>query len=338
MVLALVEELLRRGYDTCLVTDAGSEAERVAASLGARVESLAFFSPLTATRDVARTLDRLEPDLIHAHGSRAGYHVARWLGRAPERPAHYTVHGYHFHHRAWPRRWIGRWAERRTGPVFPSVVHVCEHDRRLAEKWRLSSPDGASRVIYNGVAIDTLPPPASEKLPRVAFVGRLVPQKDPRLIAGIAKRLAAADVPVTIVGGGPFEAEVRRTLRSETACEQVEMVGEISREQALIELARASLLVLPSRWEGFPVVLLEALAIGVPVVAAAVGGVPEIVTHGKTGVLVGERSPAAFAEAATRLLAEPETRRRFETAGRERVRERFTLETFLEESFALYGV
>jgi glycosyltransferase involved in cell wall biosynthesis len=216
------------------------------------------------------------------------------------------------------------------------VVHVCDHDRRLAERWRLVDDATPRRVIYNGVDASRLPRPEPARPRRGVFVGRLVPQKDPPLIAEIAARLAAAGTAVAIVGGGPGEPEVRRRLRRELASGTVRMTGSADHARALDELARASVLVLPSRWEGLPVVLLEALALGVPAVAAAVGGVPEIVRDGATGVLVEGRDPAAFAAAATRLLSDREACRRLAAAGRALVNERFRLADCVARYLSLY--
>ncbi len=162
-------------------------------------------------------------------------------------------------------------------------------------------------------------------------------QKDPALIAAVAARLAAARIPVTIVGGGEREPEVRRRLAGEIGAGQVEMTGEVGREDALAALARASVLVLPSRWEGLPVVVLEALAIGVPVVAASVGGVPEALAHGAAGVLVADREPQRFEQAVRALLSDDDRRRRLRQAGRALVEERFRLAACLERYSSLYA-
>ena len=169
------------------------------------------------------------------------------------------------------------------------------------------------------------------------FVGRLVPQKDPPLIVAIARRLAAAGLPVTIVGGGEKEAEVRRALEAEAENGRIEMTGEVDRMRALAELARASILVLPSLWEGLPVVLLEALALGVPAVVAAVGGVGEIVDENVGGIVVADRNPQSFVDAVEKLLGDSALCQRLSKAGRARVAERFTLERCLEQYQALYA-
>jgi glycosyltransferase involved in cell wall biosynthesis len=337
MALALAESLLEKDIESCLVTDAGSYAADLGREKGVQVEEVPFFSLTGVLGALRSSLDRLQPDLIHAHGSRAGFHVGRWSRHHPETPTHYTVHGYHFHHRRGLRRLAGRWAERRTGRRLRSVIHVCDYDRRLAETWGLVADTAPRRVIYNGVDPEALPLAEPAEPPRVVFVGRLVPQKDPLLIAAIAARLAGTGVAVTIVGGGEKEGEVKSLLAREMADGRVEVTGAVDRRRALAELAAASVLVLPSQWEGLPITLLEALALGVPVVAAAVGGVPEIVDEGVGGILIGGRDPQSYSDAVGKLLGDRALRRRLGDAGRERIAERFTLARCLEQYRALYS-
>lgn len=333
MVLALVEALAGREEEVSLVTDARSYAAERAREFGARVLEIPFFVPLAATRALAGALEEVAPDRVHIHGSRAAHHFAR---SGSEIPAHYTVHGYHFEHRVWPRRLLGRWAERRVSRALRSVVHVCDYDRALAERRGLVTDDTPRRVIYNGVDIEALPAAEPVMPRRVCFVGRLVPQKDPKLIADVAKLLARDGIPVSIVGGGVGENEVRRLLRPDIAAGTVTMTGEVGRERALAELASASALVLPSRWEGLPVVLLEAMAVGVPVVAAAVGGVPEALAAGDAGLLVADRDPESFAAAARRVLYESNLSERLIERGRALAAERFALDGCLKRYFDLY--
>lgn len=333
MALALVEALIEGGHEASLVTDADSYAADQARGLGARVAEIPFFSLTGATGALSGALARLGPEQVHVHGSRAAFHFAACKSTLP---SHYTVHGYHFEHRAWPRRLIGRWAERRAARQMRCVVHVCDYDRALAERRRLVTPDVPRRVIYNGVDLAAMPGASPIEPHRVAFVGRLVPQKDPGLVGAVAERLAADGITVAIVGGGAGEGEVRRLLRSRIAAGQVVMTGEVGRDRALAELAVSAVLVLPSRWEGLPVVLLEALAIGVPVVAAAVGGVPEALAGGRAGLLIAERDPESFAAAARRLLFEGDLRTRLVDAGRAVVDERFSLAACIDRYLDLY--
>jgi len=337
IVLALIEALVERGIEAALITQPDSYAARQALDLGAQVSEVDLFSFVGGSSRLSRALDALESEVVHVHGSRAGHHAAAWSRQRPEATVHYTVHGYHFHHRAWPRRALGRFAERRVGKQLRSVVHVCDYDYALAKRWGLVAGSAPRKVIYNGVDAETLPAPAPLDPPRVVFVGRLVPQKDPVLITEITRRLADERIGVTIVGGGEDEPEVRRSLAGLVAQGRVDLVGAVDRERALGELATASVLVLPSRWEGLPVALLEALAMGVPAVAADVGGIREVLGEGGGGFLVADRDAASFVAPVLELVRTPELRQRLGEAGRQRIAERFTLARCMAGYLELYG-
>jgi glycosyltransferase involved in cell wall biosynthesis len=96
------------------------------------------------------------------------------------------------------------------------------------------------------------------------------------------------------------------------------------------------LFVQPSRWEGFGITLLEAMAAGTPIVATSVGGVPEVVVHGETGLLVPPGSPEELARACAALLRDRDRAARLARAGRARVESRFRIERLAEETAALY--
>jgi glycosyltransferase involved in cell wall biosynthesis len=100
--------------------------------------------------------------------------------------------------------------------------------------------------------------------------------------------------------------------------------------------AKLVVLVLPSIAEGLPGALFEAGALGVPVVATAVGGIPEVVVDGVTGILVPPQDPAALADAIASLLDDPERARAMGEAGRQRVEQHFTVERMVAETLALY--
>jgi glycosyltransferase involved in cell wall biosynthesis len=137
-----------------------------------------------------------------------------------------------------------------------------------------------------------------------------------------------------LVGDGPLRPPMEAKARELSLSETVTFTG-IRRDVAEI-LALLDIFVLPSLWEGLPVAVLEAMAAGLPVVATRVGGVPEVVIDGVTGLLVPPRNPDALSEAILRLLQDPDLRHRMGQAGRERVRERFSLEQMIRKTEALY--
>jgi starch synthase len=221
------------------------------------------------------------------------------------------------------------------------------------------------QVIHNGIEPDEYRPDAGTEVlarhgidpgrPYVAFVGRVTRQK------GIVHLLRAAryvDPAVSFVlcAGEPDTPEIGaefRALASEIERERggIKLVeGMLARPEVSQILSHARVFACPSVYEPFGIVNLEAMACGVPVVASAVGGIPEIVVEGETGYLVefeGDgsaknepRDPEAFARALaagiSRLTADPERARRFGTAGRARVVEHFSWNAIAERTASLY--
>jgi glycosyltransferase involved in cell wall biosynthesis len=325
-VLDLLGASRERSWETLLATQGDSWAAQRAAAAGAAVCALELFRPgaFAASR---RTLDRwlrdAAPDVVHVHGNRAAVFVGPLVERHGQVRFHYTVHGYHFEHRTWARRLLGRWLERRVSAPLRSRVFVCDYDLALARRRRLMSPHATARVIYNGVDPTRLEQQRSARRDGVVWVGRLVPQKDPELLAEIAAGVIDRGYPVRIVGSGPGEGLVRRRLAG-VGEERGRLTGGLTREDALVELSRARLLILPSRWEGLPLVVLEAMALGVPVLAAPVGGVPEAIEDGDTGWLIDSREPDDWVEAIATVLADEPLCKEVAERARRRFEERFT--------------
>jgi glycosyltransferase involved in cell wall biosynthesis len=162
----------------------------------------------------------------------------------------------------------------------------------------------AVRVVPTGVEIpDSVPDPAAP--PHVLYVGRLSEEK------GVLELLeAAAGLPLVVVGDGPLRDRVP------------DAVGFVAPSEVGEYLARAAVVVCPSHREGYGVVARQALAYGRPVVASAVGGLPEVVVDGATGLLVPPRDPPALRKALERLLADEALRKRLGDAGRRLAEER----------------
>lgn len=157
-------------------------------------------------------------------------------------------------------------------------------------------------------------------VPTILFVGNLTPRKGvldlfaasrSLLERGLAHRLVLA-------GGVPDEGqEAERQVRAAQP-PNAELLGSVTSDAVLAELRHADVFCLPSWWEAMPLSVLEAMAAGVPVVATAVGDVPELLADG-AGVVVPVKDPAALADALTGLLRDPDLRRSLGVAGRERV-------------------
>jgi glycosyltransferase involved in cell wall biosynthesis len=168
------------------------------------------------------------------------------------------------------------------------------------------------------------------------MLGRLDPQKRPDIAvrALAALRPTHPDASLWIVGDGSWRGELEALVADLDLSGSVRFLGPRKDVPAL--LSEAACFVLTSDYEGCPLSVLEAMAAGVPVVATAVGGVPELVVDGETGLLVGPRAPDEVAEAVGQLFDNPAVARTMGAAGRARVREQFTLERMVAALDELY--
>jgi colanic acid/amylovoran biosynthesis glycosyltransferase len=203
-----------------------------------------------------------------------------------------------------------------------------EHLSRLAGGGRLVR-------IYNGLDLERFAPngAAPEEPPLVLAVGRLIEKKGFADLVEACARLRdeGRRFRCRIVGKGELRAALHRRIAELGLEGVVELTGPLPRE-ALLELyPRASVVVAPSvvgadgNRDGLPTVLIEAMALGVPVVATDVTGIPELVEDGRTGLLVAQHDPAALAAAIGRLLSDRAGAATLAAAGRERVERRFDL-------------
>lgn len=319
-------------FECGLVTQQNSHLATQASRLRVPVFELGFsgsrFKPLLPLR-LSAILSEFAPDVVHVHGGRAGFFLS--LVRNG-RPVVYTLHGLHCAHKQWPMRILGACAERLVMQRANHVIFVADYDRRQTTDLRLLPKDRKHSVIYNGIHPEEIP---HRKEPRwdLAFVGRLTTPKDPLLFLSVIALLPTYSG--VIVGAGNLEQEVRATIKKRNLDRRVEMKGALSREDTLAVLAQTRVLVMTSRWEALPIVALEAMAAGVPVVAPSVGGLPEILSGGNGGLLV-QRTPRDIANGVIRILKDPDLAAQLTEAGRKRLHENFTEEVMFKKLLEVY--
>ena len=306
------------------------------------VDLSALVSARAVTR-LAATLRHLGPALVQSHGARSNVY-ARLAGRLAGVPAVVsTVHNALTDYPVSPARLaVYRAMDRLTLPLTSRVVCVAA---ALARDY-----PGRAVVVRNGIELADFDPlaaaaaaPALRRAlglgpgPVVGFVGRLTPQKAPLAFVALvdALRRARPDVQALIVGDGPLRAEVERALHVRGLGASCRCLGERDDVAALQGLL--DVFVLTSVSEGFPFVVLEAMAMERPVVATAVNGVPEIVEPGVSGLLVAPGDAEGLARATLGLLGDPGAAREIGRAGRRRVRDAFTAERMVAETEAVYA-
>jgi glycosyltransferase involved in cell wall biosynthesis len=198
-------------------------------------------------------------------------------------------------------------------------------------------------VLYNGVPADLLRlPTARFEEPLVVTAGRISPQKGLDVLAHATALLAKQMPGVRVhVYGGPqpgWEGHYAQ-LRQQVTDLKLESTFRLNGfvEEPARHWASASVYTQPSRREGLPLAVVEAMAIGLPVVATTVGGLPEVVEHGRTGLLVGPDDPEALARALAELLGDPDRARRMGAAGRERVERLYSTAAMVDRLVEVYG-
>ena len=279
---------------------------------------------------LARELERREIDHLHNHFADGAASVGALAAGLLGIDWSLTLHGAADFGVVW-------------GPLLPQRLAearfaACVSHFGRAQALRALPVDQWDKVFVSrcGVELRQLPARSAgvdEQPPVVVCVGRLSPEKG---IPGLIEAWAALPSSVRggaqlrLVGDGPDRDRVAAQVESEGLSESVHLLGALPEEAALREIAAAQVLVLPSLMEGLPVVLMEAMALGVPVVAPHLAGIPELVTSGEHGLLFAPADWGALAGCLDALISDPQARSRLGAAAQERVREEFAIERAVE--------
>jgi glycosyltransferase involved in cell wall biosynthesis len=308
-----VEQLRARGLEVAVVGPGAYRDFGLAygAGVAANVRRKPWAAPLllfSMVRAVRRAAG--DADLVHAHWLLTAA-VARFAGK----PFVVTLHG---------SGTAGRFSDVELARRHPTVVRALLRPARavicvsetVASAMRAAGVANVT-VIPNGVRIPEAPGPPAQP-PEVLYLGRLSPEKNIDTLVA-----AVGDLNLVIAGDGPLRELVPNAL------------GAVPHAEAERLLGRASVLVAPCEREGFGLAAAEAMAFGRPVVAAAGGGLLELVDD-ETGILVAPRDVTALREAVQKLLADPQLSSRLGAAGRERARERWGWGAVIDETLAVY--
>ncbi|MGK8489669.1 glycosyltransferase [Nocardia asiatica] len=291
---------------------------------------------------------RLRPDVVHAHFWMSGLAALR-AARPADIPVVQTFHALG----VVKRRYQGAndtsppdrvRLERSIAEQVDRIIATCSDE--VFELARMGVPRSRTSVIPCGVDLEQFTPggPSAPRWAehRMVSVGRLVPRKG--FDTAITALTDLRDTELVVVGGPDHgepadDPEGRRLLALADELgvrDRLHMLGQVPRARMAPLLRSADVAVCTPWYEPFGITPLEAMACGVPVVAAAVGGLIDTVVDGVTGTLIPPRAPAELAAAVRDLLAEPETRQAYGRAGHDRVEARYSWERIAAETLHTY--
>ena len=281
--------------------------------------------------EVVAHLTKSRPRILHTHLVHADVYgqLAGSLARIPLRLS--TKHGFNEFREG---RWFG-FADRSVGSL--AHVHIAISQglaQYLAETEGFREED--FEIVHYGISSAGAAVPYAGGEPRLLCVGRLIPIKG-HLVLLRALAQARARVPglvLDVAGRGPLEPALKAYAKELGVADAVRFLGFVSPVQTAIE--NAAIVVVPSLGEGFGMVALEAMERERPVIASAVGGLPEIVADGVTGLVVPSADAEALADAIVALADDLARAAEMGRAGRERALAEFTPERCVERIETLY--
>jgi glycosyltransferase involved in cell wall biosynthesis len=357
-VIELAANLPRDTFAVRLLTGQVGRGEQdmhyLADSMGVTPEVLPDVSPHLGVNDVGALLrlrgifQEWKPDVVHTHTAKAGA-----LGRVAARWARVpgVVHTFHGHVLSGyfpPLIETGfRWIERTLALATDQIITLSPSLKRDLVAMRIAPAEKIS-IIPLGMDLELLAAcrarrkelraeiGAAEDEPLIGIVGRLVPIKDHAMfLAAVAGMVHSGNrARFLVVGDGPLRDSLIAQATAAGIADRVHFLGW--RQDMAQVYAALDILALSSLNEGTPVTILEAMAAGVPVVATAVGGVPDVVREGETGWLVPARDPQAMVNAWKQVFLNPGlTSRMIETA-RQEVHARYSRTRMIESLSDLY--
>ena len=335
-----------RGHQVGIIADSLTGGERAAAALAEIAPRLALgvhrlpshrephVTDLLAWAQFMRLVHRLAPNVLHGHGAKAGAYVRLKL-KSKTCIRVYTPHGGSLHYPP----------DTLKGKVYARIERMLMNHTELflfesmfarnTYQRVIGTPSGLVKCVFNGVTSDEFEPvtPADDATD-LCYVGEFRHIKGADLLVDAVAQLRAEGRPVTLTLGGDGEETTRLKAQIERLGlgDAVRFIGHV---KARFGFSKGRLLVVPSRGDSMPYVVIEAAAAGVPMIAANVGGIPEIFDI-HTGALFPPGSGAAIANAIKAELDEPTAALARAQAMRDRVAQHFSQDAMVEGVIAGY--
>lgn len=294
------------------------------------------FNPLRAYRavqSIKKYITNFKPDLVHCHSSGAG--AFGRLAVEGKIPTIYTAHGWGFNIGVpFFQRKVSMFVESLLARAAVQIICVSQFVKNLALQYRIA-PQEKLTVIYNGIEALEAGYNETGKV-KITFIGRLAEPKNPLLLLEAFNNLSQDlknKSEVSIIGDGPKKSDIVDFIKKNNLT-MVRMMGELPRQDVLKVLGNSDIFTLISRWEGLPLTILEAMSLGLPVVASHVGGIQEAVGS-DNGFLVANRAQD-ISDALAALISSNQLRIRLGQASHQKWQQQFSLSKMLKETEKIY--
>jgi len=288
---------------------------------------------IAARKRVAGLKRSFEPDLIHIHGfdpSIVLFHLE--TAKVYSAPMLLTL-TEEFPDQVMESEFLGRTLRSADWITAKAAAVLSQARRNVPEITPRSS------VVHNGIDRSSLSPNVPcFNAPKLLCLGRLTRQKGFDVALGALATITGRfpTVRMVIAGDGNDRAQLERQVAELGLREVVDFIGWVAPDKVLDLINSATIVLLPSRWEGLPSVALQASMMARPVLATSVGGLPEVVVHGETGLLIPVEDTAALAEAIVFLLEHPQEAIQMGETGRRRVQDVFNWQRCVDAYDDLY--
>jgi glycosyltransferase involved in cell wall biosynthesis len=345
-ILDLANGQVDRGHQVGIIADSLTGGERAEAALAAIAPRLAlgvhrlairrepFPTDVLVWAHMMRLIRRLKPDVLHGHGAKAGAFIRLKTGSKGTIRV-YTPHGGSLHY---PLNTIkGALYSRLERALMDSTDLFLFESTFARDTYQrtIGTPKGLVRCVFNGVTAEEFDPVVkADDATDVVYVGEFRHIKGADLLIDAVARLHADGKPVTLTlaGDGEELAALKAQIQKLGLTEAVSFIGHVKARHGF---SKGGVLVVPSRGDSMPYVVIEAAAAGIPMVAANVGGIPEIFgSH--TEALFAANIVGAMADAIEIALEDPEAAQARATSLRERIFLHFSQKAMVEGVLAGY--
>ena len=286
---------------------------------------------------------KFKPDVIHAHWPFPHAYIALGAAKLFRIPLVLNFHGAELlliRKKKWVKPFL-KFAIGQAQAVFANSSFTASKIKALRNVNVEWSPYGTTLESSAASEVEAVPHPINGKF-KILFVGRHIERKGICYLIEAAKYLPRDKFEIRIVGVGDLTEKLKELAAHNAGNAEIVFTGKLSPEDLAKEYRTANVFTLPAiidskgDTEGLGVVLIEAMELGLPIVASNVGGIPDVVMDGESGILVPEKDPQALANAFKRLESEPGLVKQLLEGSRKRIRECFTWDGIIERQIAEY--